>query len=301
MLGLNDIKFFLALAGCPNFSIAAKQLNVSASYVTQKLKSLEEKLGVSLIERHGRRLTVTEHGQLIIEIGSDIIQKMTTLEESLHASKNDLSGHLNILAPIGFGDQKLSSIVGEFKKKHPSLTIDLILSDCPSWSDYSFQPDIMFYIGELNQSSLYRMVISSTRRVLCASPNYLTDMPLLTKPEDLLSHNCIILRENNEDVSMWRFTQLSSGQNCNVRVTPSLTSNVADVVKQWALNGLGVINRSEWDVMTELYEGTLVELLPEYSLPCVDIVALMATNQNARSRRINKFLDFAKEKLQGQM
>ncbi|NAW65565.1 LysR family transcriptional regulator [Photobacterium halotolerans] len=301
MLGVNDIRFFIALASCPTFSIAAKQLNVSASYVTQKLKSLEEKLGVSLIERHGRRLTVTEHGQLIIEFGSDIIQKMATLEESLRASKNDLCGHLNILAPIGFGDKKLSPIVGEFKKKHPGLTLDLILSDCPSWDDYPFQPDIMFYIGELNQSSLYRMVISSTRRVLCASPNYLTDMPSLTKPEDLLDHNCIILRENNEDVSLWRFTQLSLGKSCNVRVTPSLTSNVADVVKQWALSGLGIINRSEWDVMTELSEGTLVELLPEYTLPRVDIVALMATNQSARSRRINNFLDFAKEKLQEQM
>lgn len=299
MLAINDIKFFITIAACKNFSTAAKQLHVSAPYVTQKLRSLEEKLGLILIERQGRQLNVTEHGQILIDMGPEIIRKMASIEESLRAAKDDLCGHINILAPIGFGEKKLSPIIGQFKRQHPSVSIDLTLSDRPSWTDSPFQPDIMFYIGELTQTHLYRMVISPTRRVLCASPDYISTMPTLKTPEQLMTdrHDCIVLRENNEDVSLWRFQHIESGREYRLRVTPSLTSNIADVVKQWALDGLGIINRSEWDLITELNTGTLVELLPEYALPQVDIVALMATGESARARKISRFLEFAKDKL----
>ncbi len=299
MLTVNDIKFFITIAACKNFSTAAKQLHVSAPYVTQKLRSLEEKLGLILIERQGRQLKVTEHGQILIDMGPEAIRYIASIEERLRSAKDDLCGHINILAPIGFGEKKLSPIIGQFKQKHPAVSIDLTLSDRPSWTDAPLQPDIMFYIGELTQAHLYRMVISPTRRILCASPDYIAAMPALTTPEQLITarHNCIVLRENNEDVSLWRFQNIESGKEYRIRVTPSLTSNIADVVKQWALDGLGIINRSEWDLIAELNAGTLVELLQEYSLPQVDIVALMATGESSRARKISKFLEFAKEKL----
>lgn len=299
MLAINDIKFFITIAACKNFSTAAKQLNVSAPYVTQKLRSLEEKLGLTLIERQGRQLKVTEHGQILIDMGSGIIRQMASIEESLRAAKDDLCGHINIISPIGSGEKKLSPIIGQFKQQYPAVSIDLTLSDRPSWTDSPLQPDIMFYIGELTQAHLYIMVISPTRRVLCASPDYISTMPDLTTPEQLMTnqHDCIVLRENNEDVSLWRFQHIESGRECRLRVTPSLTSNIADVVKQWALYGLGIINRSEWDLITELNTGTLVELLPEYALPQVDIVALMATGESARSHKISRFLEFAKDRL----
>jgi DNA-binding transcriptional LysR family regulator len=299
MLAINDIKFFITIATCKNFSIAAKQLNVSAPYVTQRLRSIEEKLGLILIERQGRQLKITEHGKILIDMGPGIIRQMAFIEESLRSAKDDLCGHINIIAPIGFGEKKLSPIIGQFKQQHPSVSIDLTLSDRPSWSDSPFQPDIMFYIGELTQSHLYRMVISPTRRVLCASPDYISTMPTLTTPEQLMTaqYDCIVLRENNEDVSLWHFQHIESGKECRLRVTPSLTSNIADVVKQWAQDGLGIINRSEWDIISELNAGTLVELLPEYTLPQVDIVALMATGESSRSRKISEFLEFSKRKL----
>jgi DNA-binding transcriptional LysR family regulator len=299
MLAINDIRFFITIAACKNFSTAAKQLNVSAPYVTQKLRSLEEKLGLILIERQGRQLKVSEHGQILIDMGSGIIRQMASIEESLRSAKDDLCGHINIIAPIGFGEKKLSPIIGQFKQQHPAVSIDLTLSDRPSWSDTHLQPDIMFYIGELTQAHLYRVVISPTRRVLCASPDYISTMPALTRPEQLMTnqHDCIVLRENNEDVSLWRFQHIESGRECRLRVAPSLTSNIADVVKQWALDGLGIINRSEWDLIAELNSGALVELLPEYALPQVDIVALMATGESARTHKISSFLAFAKEKL----
>lgn len=299
MLAINDIRFFITIAACKNFSTAAKQLNVSAPYVTQKLRSLEEKLGLILIERQGRQLKVSEHGQILIDMGSGIIRQMASIEESLRSAKDDLCGHINIIAPIGFGEKKLSPIIGQFKQQHPAVSIDLTLSDRPSWSDTHLQPDIMFYIGELTQAHLYRVVISPTRRVLCASPDYISTMPSLTRPEQLMTnqHDCIVLRENNEDVSLWRFQHIESGRECRLRVAPSLTSNIADVVKQWALDGLGIINRSEWDLIAELNSGALVELLPEYALPQVDIVALMATGESARTHKISSFLAFAKEKL----
>lgn len=300
MIALQDLHFLVTLATSPSFAIAARRLDVSAPHVTQKLKRLEASLGVSLFER-GRQPRLTPQGRLITERGGEVLRQMRALEESLQSSREELGGQLNIVAPIGFGEKRLAPLLGEYRRQHPHVTLDLTLSDRPAWEGNPRQPDIMFYIGELHQSPLYRTLIAPTRRLLCAAPAYLASMPPLHRPEDLAHHHCIVLRENDEDCTLWRLRHLASGEESSIRVSPSLTSNVADAVKQWALQGLGIIHRSEWDLQPELAAGTLVPVLPDYAPPAVDIVALMGSSRENRPRRINHFLTFVQERLREEL
>ena len=108
----------------------------------------------------------------------------------------------------------------------------------------------------------------------CAAPAYLARRPAPTTPEQLTGHDCLVLRENQEDVSLWRMER--DGKVVAVRVPPVLCSNDGEVVKQWALLGKGIMVRSEWDVAEDLRAGRLVRVLPEWHLPDADVVALVS-------------------------
>ncbi|HET8748651.1 MAG TPA: LysR substrate-binding domain-containing protein [Ramlibacter sp.] len=126
-------------------------------------------------------------------------------------------------------------------------------------------------------------------RFLCASPDYLARRGVPSEPQDLAGHDCIVLRENDEDVTLWRFRRKRS--EVAVRVPATLSSNDGEVARQWALAGKGIVMRSEWDVAESLRSGRLVRLLPEWELPDADVVALVASRAGM-SARVKLFLSF---------
>jgi len=121
---------------------------------------------------------------------------------------------------------------------------------------------------------------------------------MLDTPKDLGHHRCIALRENNEDATMWRFTQASGRTEMNIRISPVLSSNVSQVTKDWCVAGQGIIQRSEWDVQEELENGQLVRVLSSYQLESADIVALLSSERLSRSRKVTAFLEFMQQRLQ---
>ena len=153
----------------------------------------------------------------------------------------------------------------------------------------------MIYIGQLKDSSLKRIFLAKNKRLLVASPEYLVTAPPLNTPNDLINHDCIVLKENNEDVTMWKFYDDIDTRNIGLRIIPKLSSNVGQVVKGWAISGHGIIQRSEWDVSPELEQGKLLTLLPEYTLPSADIVALVSSEKDNRPRKIRFLIEFFKE------
>jgi DNA-binding transcriptional LysR family regulator len=116
-------------------------------------------------------------------------------------------------------------------------------------------------------------------------------------PQDLAKHRCIALRENNEDVTLWQFTNTEDEKHEVIRINPTLASNEGRVVKDWAMMGLGIIMRSEWDVQPQLDSGELVRLLPTYALPNANIVALLSSPEKERSARISGFISLLNERL----
>jgi DNA-binding transcriptional LysR family regulator len=295
MVGSNDLRFFSVLSKAASLAAASRALGVSPSAVTQRLRILEARLGVHLVDRSCRHLQLTAEGQMLVERGNTILVQIDGLADSLTKRRDSVSGHLRVVAPFGFGRQYVCRIMEQLRIAHPHVELTLSLFADPahlrseSW-------DVLIHVGQLADSTMTMVRLAPNRRILCASPSYAERHGIPTRPEDLRSHICAVIRENNDDATLWNFTD-SSGTSASIRIQPSLSSNDGEVVKKWILAGLGIAVRSEWDVAAELRNGRLLELLPEWEMPVGDVVALLAS-RDGRVARTAYFLELLKTSLQ---
>lgn len=296
MISSDDLRFFCVLAGQPSLAATARMLNVTPSSVTQRLQGIEEKLALKLLNRQGRTITLTDEGQLLSERAQLILAELDELQDALHDRKNTLVGRLRILAPLGFGNEYVADLAAQFQAQHKSVSVELVLSDSPNRQTLEAW-DIVIHIGALADSSMLQTVLAKNRRFLCASPDYIARRGMPDNMADLRHHACIALRENAEDVTMWRLQAPGQTSPTAFRIRPDLASNDGRVVKQWALKGHGIMLRSEWDVARELRSGALVQILPDHAAPAADIVALLGSEQRQRSARTMRFLDLLKQSL----
>ena len=296
MLSSLDIEFFITIAASRSLAAAARKLNVTPPSVSQRLQNIERKLGVKLVERGARSISLTNEGEIFAKKGRGLLQDLENLEQDISEKKLSISGEIRLMSPIGLGVKHIGPIASEFQNLYPQTAIELNLSDIPKWSVHD-NLDIMFYVGHLQDSTLKRIILAKNRRLLLASPEYLQSAPSLTHPRDLDNHRCIALRENDEDATMWRFTEVTTGCVTSVRISPVLSSNVGQVIKNWCVAGEGIIQRSEWDVQSELKNGKLVQALPSYQLATADVVALVSSERFNRSKKVTAFLDFLKKRL----
>lgn len=294
MLTSDDLVFFGVLSGSPSLADAARKLNVTPPAVTQRLKALEQRVGVRLMDRTTRGLALTDEGELLVAEGAAIIEAIEGLAESLGRRTTRVRGRLRIAAPYGFGREHVAPVVADFARRHPEATVALELSDHPtvltsdSW-------DVVIHIGALNSAERLVTTLAPNARVACASPAYLEGHPAIEKPEDLRHHRCLALRENDEDVTLWRFSHAAQGAT-TVRIKPAMSTNDGSILRAWGLSGLGVIVRSEWDVAGDLAAGRLVRILPDWACPAADVVALLNA-RHGRSRRATVFLEMMREAL----
>ncbi|SHO59318.1 LysR substrate-binding domain-containing protein [Vibrio quintilis] len=296
MLTSKDIEFFITIAASKSLAAAARKMNVTPPGVSQRLQQIERKLGVTLVERNARSISLTAEGELFARKGQHILTELEDLHQDVSDAKQAIAGDLKIVSPLGLGIYHIGPLIAEFQRLYPAVNVELNLSDAPKWSAHH-SPDIMLYIGHLQDSSLKRVVLAKNRRLLLAAPSYIASAPDLNHPGDLAHHRCIALRENDEDATMWRFTHRESAHVTSVRITPVLSSNVGQVTKDWSLAGQGIIQRSQWDVRTELEAGTLTEILPCYQLADADIVALLSSERLRRPGKVTVFLSFLQQQL----
>jgi DNA-binding transcriptional LysR family regulator len=269
---LQSIHFFVAIAEAGSFSAAAKLLDFSTAALSQRLKQLEQRLGVRLLDRNARGIKLTEEGDRLLKRGQALLQEFDSVMEDMVGSSGRIAGALRIHAPLGFGRTHLAPLVAAFHDMHPELDISLILSDRFSLNRAE-RFDIVVHIGELVDSDWVAYPIAPNRRILCAAPSYLASRGPIERPEDLRQEQCLVLRENDEDTTLWTFAR--GEEKAAVRVTQSMAVNDGDVLKQWALGGKGIILRSEWHVADDLRAGRLQQLLPDWQVPDADVVALV--------------------------
>jgi DNA-binding transcriptional LysR family regulator len=289
MISTEDLRFFVVLVSAASMADAARKLDVTPPAVTQRLQLLEKRLGMRLLDRSGRRMVLTGEGELLAAHARRICDDIGNLADMLSSRRGTVAGELRIIAPLGFGRRYIAPAVAAFRGLYPEVTVSLTLSDRPARiSDDVW--DLMVHIGELRDSSLVSQYLAPNRRIVCASPHYIAQRGEPKHPDDLYAHDCIALRENDEDVTMWRFTPKGRDAAANVRIDPVLASNDGGTVRDWALAGLGIIVRSEWDVAEHLLSGRLVPLFGDWKLPDADIVALL-NSRHGRSLRTTHFLD----------
>lgn len=287
MLNSADLEFFAVVARSPSLAAAARDLDVTPSAVTQRLQDLERRVGVRLVDRRARRLALTDAGEMLATRGRTIADELAALHDVLATQHGEVAGHLRVLAPFGFGRAHVAPIAAQFLEAYPGVTLDLTLADRlervpeSSW-------DVAIHIGEPRETTLTTHWLAPNARWLCAAPSYLAHSAPVITPEDLRAHRCIALRENDEDVTLWRFTA-ADGATAAVRIDPHLASNDGDVVRAWALAGRGIILRSEWSVADDLRTGRLVRVLPAYTTPSADVVAYVSARRS-ESARTDRFL-----------
>ncbi|MDH2238960.1 LysR family transcriptional regulator [Pigmentiphaga sp. GD03639] len=300
-LDIDDLRFVLALDRVGSLAALAREENVTPPAVTKRLGQLEARLGVRLAMRTTRRLQLTHEGHLLAQHATGVIERMQAIEEALQQRSQVVAGKLKVHGPFGFGRRHLAPLLDAFRASHPQVEVQLFLSDnlmLPSQPVHGRDAfDVLVSIGEMPDSRWVAHRLAPNRRILCAAPAYLRGAPPIDSPADLARHACLVLRENDEDVTLWRFTQREGRGEPRlhtVRVHPAMESNDGEVIRQWCLAGRGIMVRSEWDVASAVADGSLVALLPRHRLPDADVTALVPQSRIA-SARARLFVDMLKK------
>ena len=298
MIDLDDMRMFRALGTAHSLAGAARLLDVTPPALTVRLQKLEERLGVHLAVREARGISLTEEGTRLMHEAIDLLERLETLPERIAAEHQAVSGSLRIVAPLGFGRAHIAPVLRDFHLTYPNVTASLTLSDNPLAD--SAGADVVIHIGEMKDSSWVAHVLAPNERFLCASPRFAARLGALAHPSGLANLPCLCLRENDEDVSRWRFepvrTKVKQDKPVTVRVTGALSSNDGGVIGDWAMRGLGIMVRSEWDAGALIASGKLKRLLPHWRLAPAPIVALVPTRKGVPAR-VRLFVDAARAAL----
>ncbi|SDP69005.1 DNA-binding transcriptional regulator, LysR family [Ralstonia sp. 25mfcol4.1] len=302
MIQIEDLRLVEALAQSPSLSAAARALNVTPPALSARLRKLEFMLGLALATRTARRLSLTPEGERFARESAALLAQLNALPESFRREDSQLTGTLRIAAPFGYGRHHIAPLLGRFALAHPGLRLQLDLHETP-WPD-RHDSDAVVHIGAVRDSSWIARTLAPNARWLCASPAYLSQHGTPAQPRDLLSHACICIRENDEDVTLWRFRRpgASGGRRSlareTVRVVAAYTSNDGSIARQWAEQGLGLVLRSEWDVADAVARGRLVRVLADWEFDSAPVTLLVPTRRG-RTARVQAVMQFLEEELGG--
>lgn len=293
----SELEFFILIARHGNLSAAARAMDITPPAATKRLAQLEAKLGVRLINRTTRSISLTKEGETYLSHATRIFEQLREMEDAVSSSKTDLRGLLRVNATLGFGRTTIAPLVSEFARLHPHVEVQVELTDKPvDLVEGGFDMAVRF--GALPDQRLNARCLMTNRRFLCASPLYLEQHGTPTTLADLAQHRCIIHRQNDEAYGIWRFTR--NQQNEVMKVQGALSSNDGDIVLGWALDGHGILIRSEWDLAKYLESGRLKVILPEFNLPSADLFVYYANRRN-QTARARAFIDFLVERFDTQI
>lgn len=288
MDALSDLAFFSLVVKHGNLSATARELGLTPPAVSTRLAKLEQRLGVRLLNRTTRRVSVTQEGELYLAEGARILADLQALERSVSSARAQPQGLLRLNATFGFGRAHIVPAVSDFCRQFPDVEVQMRLTDRPlNLIEEGF--DVAVRFGDLPDARLTARRIASNRRLLCASPRYLEIHGEPRAPGDLQRHRCIVVRENDVAYGTWR---LESGARAEtVKVRGPVSSNDGQSALEWALDGHGIVMRSEWETAAHLRAGRLQEVLTDWRTPPADIYALYPERLNLPAKTL-AFVDF---------
>lgn len=294
---VDDLEFFLVLARSTNLSAAAREWGVALSAVSRRLAQLERRLGVHLVDRSTRRLSLTPAGSRYAQGASDLVRQRQILEDVVAADHTTLNGTVAVHSTMGLGRLHIAPLLAELANREPSLHVELSLSDHPV-SIIGTSIDIEIRVGHSVDSRLTMVRLHPNRRVICAAPSYAREHGLPRGVADLVQHNCLVLNEAGHDYAIWRFG--SGTEQKSIRVSGNLSSNDGEVIANWCLEGRGLMMRSLWHVQPLFDENRLVQVLPTVITPAANIHAVYDAS-DLLPRRVTAVLTHLKQRLPGRL
>ena len=289
-----EMQTFVGVVDAGSFVKAADTLNLSKAAVSRYVVDLETRLGVRLLHRTTRRLSLTEEGQVFHARSKALLAGLEEAEVEITSRSDLVSGLLRLSVPVTFGVLHLAPLWGLFKAQYPKLRLDITLSDrVVDLVEDGY--DLAVRIGRLESSTLVSRQLSSTRLVLCASPAYLAAHGTPEHPAELAAH-AVIAYSYWSGRDEWFF----DGPQGEVRVStqPCIRTNSGDTCRAAALAHQGVILQPAFLVGPDLAAGTLVELMPQYRAGELGIYAVYPTRQHL-SAKVRRLIDFLVAQLAG--
>jgi DNA-binding transcriptional LysR family regulator len=293
---LKQIESFAAVAAKGSLTAAAQAEGVAPAVIGRRIDALEERLGVKLLLRTTRKLTLTHEGSAYLEDCQRILADLANAEASVSAGGVKASGHLRVTAPAGFGRRHVAPLVPAFVAQHPDVSLSLNLSDrVVDIVNEGF--DCAIRVGDLPDSSLVSLRLADNRRLCVASPAYLQRAGTPQTPADLARHACLTLSSDASQTRGWAFQHAdeNNGQVSHLRPSGPLDCSDGQVLHQWCLQGLGIAWRSTWEVETDLASGRLVEVLAAHAAPPNGIYAVFPQRKHL-PLRVRLWIDFVKQR-----
>jgi DNA-binding transcriptional LysR family regulator len=266
-----DMLVFVRVVDAGSLSGAARELRFSLAVVSRKLARLEERLGVRLINRTTRSLTLTEEGARFYDRCVRILAEVDDAEMEAASGRDTAIGLLRVTSTFAFGCRWLAPLLQEFQALHPGLHVHLDTEDTVT-NIIEGGYDLAIRFGALADSSLIARQLAPNMRYICGAPAYLAERGRPKSIEDLLSHEVITF--GNPPNSHWTF---ADGQ--SLTVTGKFSTNNGELAHRWAVNGAGLVLKSIWDVHDDLTAGRLEIVLPEMRLPAAPIHAVFPHNR----------------------
>ncbi|MBW3531351.1 LysR family transcriptional regulator [Shewanella sp. SW36] len=301
----SDMALFISIVKHQGLAAAGRELGLSPATVTARLQALEDRYGVKLLNRSTRHLSLTDSGALYHQACLGIIENVKETENLLQNGVKEVKGTLKIAAPKDIGKQYILPILSAFTDRYPDIVPYLYLNDNLSNIAES-GIDVVIRYGDLTDSNLILRRLAPSRRVLCASPEYLARKGTPVKPQDLSHHDCLAMLRSNEELKTWHF-QDQEGRN-SVTVTPKRFSDDGEVIRCWALEGAGIALKSLLDVQNDINQQRLVTVLNGYmknfnsstTVSSADLNVVYISRQY-QPKRLRLFLDFLFEQFEKQL
>jgi DNA-binding transcriptional LysR family regulator len=255
-----EMAVFSKVVAAGSLSAAARELGLSPALISRRLAGLEARLGVRLINRTTRSLRLTDEGAGYYDTCTRVLAEIEEADAAVSAGRVEPQGAIKVAMPASFGHRHVAPLIPEFASRYPQVRLALSLSDRNvNVIDEGF--DLAIRIAHLEDSSLAARRLAPNRRVVCASPAYLERHGTPLTPQDLAQHNCLTA---NDFVMSWDYKE-PDGRAGSVRVTGRYACDNWEVLREWALAGMGVALKSTWDVHRHLEDGSLVSVCPGYT------------------------------------
>lgn len=283
-MNIEHLKLFVRVAALQNISLAGKELGLSAAVSSAHVNKLEDSLGVRLLHRTTRQVSLTEEGRTFLPYAEDVLAGIETAKASVGAGKITPQGRLRVTAPASFGRMHLVPALKPFLENNPDLSIDLRLSDSiVDMVEGGF--DVAIRDAELNDSTLIARKLARDKRILVASPDYLEQYGQPQLPEDLQQFECVTLT----GLEHWQFKRDSG--NVNIKVKNRLGTDNGEAVRDAAVAGLGITISSLWCCYQQLQSGELVEVLNDHPLASNTSIWAVYPSTRLLAPKVRAFID----------
>ena len=287
---LKQIETFVSAWTRGSLTAAAKAEGVAPAVIGRRIGALEERLGVKLLLRTTRKLTLTHEGSAFLEDCQRVLADLGHAEASVSAGGVKASGHLRVTAPAGFGRRHVAPLVPEFLAHHPEVSLSLNLSDRVV-DIVNEGVDCAVRVGDLPDSSLVSVRLADNRRLCVAAPAYLQRAGVPATPAELSRHACLTLSSEASQSRGWAF--VVDGQLTHQRPSGALDCSDGQVLHAWCLRGMGIAWRSTWEVEQDVAAGRLHVVLADHAAPPNGIYAVFAQRKHL-ALRVRLWIDFLK-------